>query len=89
MQSHGAKPNKRLDALISETGISRKELAKRANEKSFATGRRTAYAHTNIARWIVEIHGRGTTDPAVASCYGCLTEDDTDRKRNLYRIKVG
>ena len=52
MQSHGATPNGRLEALVAEAPISRKELARRVNEKSPASGRRTAYTHTNVGRWI-------------------------------------
>ncbi|MFB8290243.1 hypothetical protein [Kitasatospora purpeofusca] len=44
--------NGRLGALLDEARVSRKELARRVNEKSPLTGRRTAYDHTNVRRWL-------------------------------------
>ncbi|MBD0692471.1 hypothetical protein [Streptomyces sp. CBMA123] len=52
MQSHELAPNRLLGALFDETGVSRKELARRVNAKSPSTGRQTAYSHTHVGRWL-------------------------------------
>ncbi|MGW2546215.1 hypothetical protein ACWC5I_36455, partial [Kitasatospora sp. NPDC001574] len=52
MRPDESTPNTRLAELIDEAQVSRKELARRVNEKSPLIGRRTAYDHTHVRRWL-------------------------------------
>ena len=64
-------PNRALEALLLGQGMSRKGLAHRVNQLAAATGRRTAYTHTSVARWI---SGDTPKDPVPSLIATALSE---------------
>ncbi|MGP3772732.1 transcriptional regulator [Streptomyces sp. SDT5-1] len=74
-------PNTLLDALLDESGMSRKGLAARVNQAGAAKGLRMKYDHSSVIRWLRGQHPRGRVPDLIADVLGAhigrrLTLDD-------------